>query len=170
MLDVKGTHYCTISTTSSVTGHKRPWTEPMYKIVTVTGGPWTCYETRRLFIIIKLIMFCRLQRACYVCHALGCHFCTISTSKHRYFVGQIVIIYEPWTCRELEKIPSRITPAYEPMNLGVHGVTGHTPWTCGRNGTVIAEGISWWIMLPGIFENLASIRNMFALHTHVSHH
>ena len=27
--------YCTISSTSSVTGHKWPWTEPMYKIVTV---------------------------------------------------------------------------------------------------------------------------------------
>jgi len=26
--------------------------------------------------------------------------------------------------------------AYEPMNLGVQGVTGHTLWTCGWNGTV----------------------------------
>jgi hypothetical protein len=31
--------------------------------------------------------------------------------------GSLVIIYEPWTCHELEKFPSRITPAYEPMNL-----------------------------------------------------
>jgi len=35
---------------------------------------------------------------------------------------------------ELEKFLSWITPAYEPMNLGVHS---HTPWTCGQNGTVL---------------------------------
>ena len=32
---------------------------------------------------------------------------------------------------------SQITLAYEPMNLGVRGVTGHTWWTYDRNGTVV---------------------------------
>ena len=43
-------YYCTILTTSSVTGHRQPWTA-MYKIIMVTSGPWTCYQTRCLFII-----------------------------------------------------------------------------------------------------------------------
>jgi len=30
-------------------------------------------------------------------------------------------------CHKLEKFPSRITPAYEPMNLGVQAIMGHTP-------------------------------------------
>jgi len=51
--------------------------------------------------VILILMFCHLQWDCYVCHALGCHFYTISTSKQPYFMDQIVIIYEPWTCHEL---------------------------------------------------------------------
>ena len=35
--------------------------------------------------------------------------------------GRVVLGHE---LHELEKIPSRITQAYEPMNLGVHAVTG----------------------------------------------
>ena len=49
-------------------------------------------------------------------------------------MGQIIIIYEPWTCHELENFPSWITLAYSPMSLGVQGVMGHTLWTCGQNG------------------------------------
>jgi len=45
--------YCTILITGSVTGHKWSWTEPIYKIITGIGGPWTCCQTRHLFIIIK---------------------------------------------------------------------------------------------------------------------
>jgi hypothetical protein len=47
---------------------------------------------------ILILMLCCLQ-----------HFYTISTSKQPYFMGQIVIIYEPCTCHELEKILSWIT-------------------------------------------------------------
>ena len=131
--------YCTISTTSSVTGHKWPWTEPMYKIVMVMGHPWTCYETRCLFIIIKDVNVLPLAVGLlWVSCSLRCHFCTIFTNKQPYFVGQIVIIYEPWTCHELENFLSQIMPAYESMNLGV---MGHTTWTSWQTTVVHILGI-----------------------------
>ena len=43
--------------------------------------------------VISILMLCRLQQARYVCHTLGCHFCTISTSKQRYLLDQIVTTY-----------------------------------------------------------------------------
>jgi hypothetical protein len=42
---------------------------------------------------ILILIFCRLQWACYECHALRCHFCII----HKLPYGSLVIIYEPWT-------------------------------------------------------------------------
>ena len=97
-----------------------------------------CTKQGTYLLSLNEYQFCCLQWACYGCHALRCHFCAISMSKQPYLKGQIVIIYKPWTCHELEKFLSWITPAHEPMSLGVQGITtGHTPWTCGQNGTVV---------------------------------
>ena len=94
--------YCTISTTSSVTGHDGWWIEHMRQIVTVTGcrellKKQDCHKKFRLPAVLVM---------------------NFSILNPNFFLSRPIL-----PC--------------EPMNLCVHGVTRHTPWTSGRNGTVV---------------------------------
>ena len=126
--------YCTISTTSSVTGHKRPWTEPICKIITVTGGPWTCYQTRCLFIIIKWnininILLFVLGLLCVLCFQMPflCNIHKPTALSHGSNCHHLWAMNLSWTWK---------------ISITDHAI-GHTPWTCGWNGTVDPINPSW---------------------------
>jgi len=108
------------------------------------GHRWP--QTRCLFIIIKcnininifafcggLLLYVMLSDAIFMV-------CPWATVLQHTLISHFITIFRAMNlCHELGKFPSRITPAYEPMNLGVQAIMGHTPWTCGRNGTVLDQ-------------------------------
>jgi hypothetical protein len=55
----------------------------------------------------------------------------VTPNTHKCFFE----VLNKWSWTEKFSVTAR--SADEPMNLGVWGVTGHTLWTSGRNGTVL---------------------------------
>jgi hypothetical protein len=119
----------------------------MCEIVTVTRLPWTCDLGRRLF--FNLRANARLSSA-YPRSGFVWHLSSVAVPKsrlsrlHLVFPDAIInvtvcVLMNPkWT----KKFLSRTKLVHELMNNSVQAVTGHTPWTFGRNGTVLSQTLA----------------------------
>jgi len=89
-------------------------------------------------LLLNVILILIFLPSAVACYCMLCSQMQFSRYVHEQIVLQHTLISHFVTiframnlCHELENFPSQITPAYEPMNLGVQAVMGHTPWTCG---------------------------------------